>query len=85
MKFIAFFCVLLGSVVMYCSHTNQDLLHKQLPDSTRWFALLSIGIALILFLISTPKLVAIFMWLLTIVVVWSFLPFIPLIFKKYSS
>ena len=85
MKFIAFFCVLLGSVVMYCSHTNQDLLNKQLPDSTRWFALLSIGIALILFLISTPKLVAIFMWLLTIVVVWSFLPFIPLIFKKYSS
>ncbi|MBP6114682.1 MAG: hypothetical protein KA474_08195 [Acinetobacter sp.] len=85
MKFIAFFCVFFGCVLMYCTHVNQDLLDKKLPDSLRWFALLSIGLALILFLISTPKLVAIFMWLLTILVMWSFLPFIPLIFKKYSS
>ncbi|KAB0628883.1 hypothetical protein F7P75_03675 [Acinetobacter gandensis] len=85
MKFIAFFFVLLGSALMYCTHPNQIILKRPLTSIYRWFGLGAIILALILFLISVPKLVAIFMWLLTMLIVWSFFPFISLMIKKSHS
>lgn len=85
MKFLAFFFVFLGSILLYCTHPNQGLMKSVLSRSYRWLGVGSLVLALLLFVLSLPKLAAVYMWLLTLLVVWSFLPFFPLMMKKYSA
>ncbi|TCB53399.1 hypothetical protein E0H84_11760 [Acinetobacter terrestris] len=85
MKFLAFCFVFIGSVLVYCTHRNQRLVQDVLPQFYRWLGFGFIALSLPLFLVNLPKLVAVYMWLLTMLVVWTFLPFIALIMKKNSS
>ena len=84
MKFFAFLLCFLGAVLMYCSHSNQALLKQPLSKKIRYLGALCIFLAFLTFLMLVPKLVAVFMWLMTILVAWSFLPFIPLL-QRYIS
>lgn len=77
MKFIAFFLAFAGSVVMYSTHVHQGLFTQPLPKYFRWIGSGCIFIALVMLCVSLPKLVAVFMWLITMLMVWSFLPFFP--------
>ncbi|MCW8040017.1 MULTISPECIES: hypothetical protein [Acinetobacter] len=84
MKFLAFSFVFIGSILLYCTHANQRLVQAVLPPFYRWIGFGCVVLSLLLFLATLPKLAAIYMWLLTMLVVWTFLPFIPLMIKKNS-
>lgn len=82
MKILAFLLGFTGSLLIYLSHPNQQIFRQFLPRSYRYTGLIFILLALPVFLFVLPKLVAVCMWLMTLLVAWSFLPFIPL-FKRY--
>ncbi len=81
MKIVAVFICLLGSFILYCSHHHQTLLKQHLPKNLRLIGYVLLVLSIILLLCSVPKLVAIFMWLMSMLTVWSLAPFIVL-FKK---
>ncbi|WP_180103680.1 hypothetical protein [Acinetobacter sp. YH12134] len=81
MKIIAVMICLIGCVLVYCSHRHQNLLKQHFAKSAGLIGLILLIISLILLFCSVPKLVAIYMWSMTLVATWSLLPFIAL-FKK---
>lgn len=81
MKMVAILICLIGCLTLYCSHHHQTLLKQHLSKSYRVIGVFMLIISLILLLFSVPKLVALYMWLMTMLVVWSLVPFIRL-FKK---
>lgn len=82
MKLLAFLLCFTGSLLVYCSHSNQNLLKQSLTKAFYYLGVFLVVLALPIFLLQLPKLVAVFMWLMTMLVVWSFIPFIPL-FNRY--
>lgn len=82
MKFLAFLLCFTGSLLIYCRHSNQNLLKHSLSKAFHYLGFFLVILALPIFIWSLPKLVAVFMWLMTMLVVWSFIPFIPLL-KRY--
>lgn len=81
MKVIAVMICLIGCVLIYCSHHHQNLLKQHLAKPSALIGLILLIISLILLFSSVPKLVAIYMWSMTLIATWSLLPFIAL-FKK---
>ena len=81
MKIIDVMICLIGCVLAYCSHHHQNLLKQKLAKHYVYIGLGLLIISLSFLLISVPKLVAVYMWLMTMLVVWSLIPFIAL-FKK---
>ena len=83
MKFLGIFLGTLGCICLYLSHSNQNILQRQLPLMVRYLGWGVLVLSLICLTVSLSILVGIFVWLAIITVAWSFLPFITL-FKKYQ-
>lgn len=81
MKIFAVLLCVMGSFILYCSHCHQSLLKQYLAKHYVYVGLALLMISIILLLMSVPKLVAVYMWLMTMLMVWSLVPFIVL-FKK---
>lgn len=84
-KILAVILCLIGCITLYCSHHRQTLLKSKLPKICVYLGLSLLIIALILLFIAVPKLVAIYMWLMTMLVVWSLIPFVTLFKKNISN
>lgn len=84
-KILAVILCLLGCITLYCSHPHQSLLKQKLSKPYVYAGTSLLIIALILLFIAVPKLVAIYMWLMTMLVVWSLIPFITLFKKNISN
>lgn len=83
MKLLGFVLCFTGSMAIYFSHPNQTILKQPLNKPGYYVGITLLIIALAVLLIQLPKLVAIYMWLITMTVVWSFLPFIPLLQRYF--
>ncbi|MDH0968400.1 hypothetical protein TQH59_03520 [Acinetobacter johnsonii] len=68
-----------GCVLLYLTHANQTVLKQAVAKKYRWVGLTGLVLALVLLLSVLPKLVAVLMWLLIPLVLWSALPFLPLL------
>lgn len=84
MKMIAIFICMTGALLLYCSHPHQNLLKLPLNKTFRIIGLGCLLISLIVLLNVVPKLVAVFMWLMTMLVIWTFAPFIRLLKKNIT-
>lgn len=84
MKIIAMLICLVGCIFIYCSHHHQSLFKQHLSKYYAFMGLILLIISIILLFYSVPKLVAIYMWSMALIVTWSLLPFIAL-FKKNIS
>lgn len=85
MKIVAVILCLLGGLMLYGSHRHQTLFTTTLAKK---FVILGGGllmISIILLLCSVPKLVAVYMWCMTLITTWSLLPFMALFKKKYLT
>jgi cell division protein FtsW (lipid II flippase) len=85
MKILAVILCLIGCVLLYCSHQHQKLLKQKLAKQAVYIGLSLVIVSLILLFISVPKLVAAYMWSMTMLVMWSLLPFIALFKKNISN
>ncbi|MFV5492361.1 hypothetical protein [Acinetobacter sp. ASP199] len=81
LKIFAVTLCLLGSLMLYGSHRHQSLFGTVLSKKNVILGGGLLMISMILLLCSVPKLVAIYMWCMTLITTWSLLPFIAL-FKK---
>lgn len=79
-----FACVvtLISAVVLYLTHKNQMLLHQSLSRPWRWLSGSTLILGAGLLWLSLPKMVAILTWLIFVILVWSFIPFLGLIKKR---
>lgn len=79
-----FGCVvtLMSAVVLYLTHKNQMLLHQSLSRPWRWLSGSTLILGAGLLWLSLPKMVAILTWLIFVILVWSFIPFLGLIKKR---
>lgn len=84
MKIFAVLLYAVACFVIYLSHANQTLLVQPLSRIYRYLALLIGVIAFGLLSCDLPWLVAIFMSVVTAIVVWTFAPFISAL-KRYSA
>ena len=82
MKLFAIFLCFLGSVLIYSSHANQHIFKTPLTKKFFYLGVVLVCVSLPLLIYALPKLVAILMWCMTLIVTWSFIPFIPLL-KRY--
>lgn len=82
MKLFAIFLCFLGCVLIYGSHANQQIFKTSFTKKFFYLGVVLIGVSLPLLIYVLPKLVAILMWCMTLIVTWSFIPFIPLL-KRY--
>ncbi|QCO23061.1 hypothetical protein C9E88_16770 [Acinetobacter cumulans] len=81
MKILAVILCMMGCLLLYFSHRHQNLLQQSLRKHHLYIGLSLILVSLIFLLMSVLKLVAVYMWLMTLLVVWSLIPFVAL-FKK---
>ena len=79
MKFLGLLLCCGGCVLLYLTHPNQTVLKQTVAKKYRWVGWIGFVLALVLLLLVLPKLVAVLMWLLMPLVLWSVLPFIPLL------
>lgn len=85
MKILAVILCMMGCLLLYFSHRHQNLLQQALSKRYVYVGLCFIILSLILLFISVPKLVAVYMWLMTMLVVWSLMPFVALLKKNTSN
>ena len=85
MKILGLLLIVIGCSVLYCCHPNQSLLKQTLAPIFRILGMLFCVSSLVLLCVSLPKVVAVFAWLIGITVVWSFLPFVPLLKQTGQS
>ena len=78
-KFLGLLLCCSGCVLLYLTHANQTVLKQAVAKKYRWVGLTGFVLALVLLLAVLPKLVAVLMWLLIPLVLWSALPFLPLL------
>ncbi|NHB57254.1 hypothetical protein G9F32_04300 [Acinetobacter sp. 194] len=81
MNILGIFLTTLGAVLFYFSHPNQYLLKQPLPSFFKILAISSLLMGLVLLLLCMSKVTAVFLWLVLMICIWSFFPFIPL-FKR---
>ena len=79
MKFLGLLLCCGGCVLLYLTHPNQTFLKQTVAKKYRWVGWIGFVLALVLLLAVLPKLVAVLMWLLMPLVLWSALPFLPLL------
>ena len=79
MKFLGLLLCCGGCVLLYLTHPNQTVLKQAVAKKYRWVGWFAFILALVLLLAVLPKLVAVLMWLLMPLVLWSALPFLPLL------
>ena len=79
MKFLGLLLCCGGCVLLYLTHPNQTVLKQTVAKKYRWVGWIGFVLALVLLLAVLPKLVAVLMWLLMPLVLWSALPFLPLL------
>lgn len=79
MHILAFVLTLLGAVLLYLSHRNQIILHHVLSQFWRWLGCGLMVISLLLFYHTLPSAVAVFSWCITLLFIWTFIPFIGLL------
>ncbi|HRB57037.1 MAG TPA: hypothetical protein PLR05_03590 [Acinetobacter johnsonii] len=79
MKFLGLLLCCGGCVLLYLTHPNQTVLKQAVAKKYRWVGWFAFILALVLLLAVLPKLVAVLMWLLMPLVLWSVLPFLPLL------
>lgn len=78
MKILGLCLAFLGYFLFYVSHNNQNLLKTQLNQAISYLSYALILGSLIVLLLALPILVAVFMWIVFAIIMWSFLPFITL-------
>lgn len=78
MKILGFILAIAGYLTLYLTHPNQALIQMRLENKYRWFAGILLLLSFIILVIKLPALVAIYMFIITAIVMWSFIPFIPL-------
>lgn len=79
MKFLGLLLGCGGCVLLYFTHPNQTVLKQTVAKKYRCVGWIGFVLALVLLLVVLPKLVAVLMWLLIPLVLWSALPFLPLL------
>lgn len=77
---IIFTCI--GGCLLYLSHANQIFLRQPLPHQYKWIGVGCLILSLIILLINQTALIAFFLWWLCIATIWSFVPFLQVIFKN---
>ncbi len=82
MKILGICLLFLGAFSIYSSHQNQNLFKKPLPIFFKWLGLSALISSLALLFISLPKLVACLIWLMFLIAIWSFVPFLNLFKRK---
>lgn len=85
MKVLGIIFTLIGALFFYCQHSNQNLLPQSLPRIFKCIGILSLIIGLIFLLLSVPKLVACLVWLIIMIFMWTFVPFIHLFRKELKG
>jgi cobalamin synthase len=80
-KIFAITLCLIGCLLFYFSHRHQNLFKQTLSKRYSYVGICFIVISLLVLFLSVPKLVAVYMWLITMLVAWTFIPFVVL-FKK---
>ncbi len=84
MKILGFVFAMMGYLTLYLTHPNQALIATRLPDQYRWIGLMAVIVSFIILLLKLPILVSVYMNCIAAIVMWSFLPFIPL-FKRLNN
>lgn len=84
MKILGFILAMLGYLTLYLTHPNQTLIEVALQRQYRWLAGILLFLSFIILVVKLPALVAIYMLMITAIVMWSFIPFIPL-FQKLKQ
>ena len=79
MKFLGLLLCCGGCVLLYLTHANQTVLKQAVAKKYRCVGWIGFVLAFFFLLAILPKLVAVLMWLLMPLVLWSVLPFIPLL------
>lgn len=77
MKILGILLTVLGAVTLYCCHSNQDLLKQQLAKPFQCLGIFSVIFGFVFLFISLPKVVACFVWIITLLCLWSIIPFLP--------
>ena len=85
MKILGICLLLFGAFSLYASHQNQNLFSKQLPMLFKYLGYLALLVSLLCLLISLPKVVACFIWVMFLIAVWSFAPFLHLFKRRFVS
>lgn len=73
---------ILCATFIYLSHRQQIFLSSPLNIGFAWLGWGVGGIALGIMLISLSKIVAVFTFFITLILVWSFLPFLAVLGKQ---
>jgi len=81
MKFAGFLMSFLGALSVYLSHTHQNLLPQKLPSVFSLIGIFELMLGLIFLIVSMHQLAAILSWVIFIIFLWSFIPFLAL-FKR---
>ncbi|SNQ29540.1 hypothetical protein SAMN05444584_1498 [Acinetobacter apis] len=84
MKMLGILLTLIGTLSIYCSHKNQNLFIVPLPQIFKLLGIEILLVALIVLLISLPKVVACFIWITLMILVWSHIPFIKLLKRRLN-
>ncbi|MCH7335172.1 hypothetical protein [Acinetobacter sp. NIPH 2699] len=79
LKLLGIMISLFSCMSLYLSHPNQILLKSSLPKTCLYMGSIGLVTGLIILLFSIPTLVAVFIWLAAITLVWSFIPFLNLL------
>ena len=79
LKFLGLLLCSGSCMLLYFTHPNQTVLKQAIAKKYRWGGLAGLVLALGVLLWALPKLVAVLMWLLIPLVLWSALPFLPLL------
>ena len=83
-KQIGILITILGAIFIYLSHNNQNLLKIALKPRWKYLGNITLLIGL-KFLCSNQIIIGVFMWLICLGVILSFIPFIQVIFKNDKS
>ncbi|MEB6675833.1 hypothetical protein MXL88_02895 [Acinetobacter haemolyticus] len=83
-KFLGIILSLSGCISLYLSHPNQILLKSPLSKTFVYLGAVGLFLGLIILWFSLQKLVAVFVWLAIMTLVWSFIPFLNLL-KRHST
>lgn len=82
MKVLGICLLFFGAFSIYSSHQNQNLFKKPLPALFKWLGIGTLGISLVLLIMSLPKLVACLIWVMFLITIWSFAPLLSLFQRK---
>ncbi|RYY79228.1 MAG: hypothetical protein EOO69_07375 [Moraxellaceae bacterium] len=82
MKAFGILLTLWGCLSLYLSHPHQALLKTQFSSKFAYGGIVIVMLGLLILLYALPALVAVCVWVVIAIFIWSFIPFLPF-FKRY--